>query len=159
MPDTFPESPFHKDPLIKGACLLTGHKRYRDWFLETDHPDYQNRAESYKSLSYTLNRDRNPKSPKVVPGFQSEQMDKQAPEFPSLGRQLLNLAGSAATFVKGGGKITSPEEQARRLAICESNVCGKFKGGRCTICGCHMKGWLAKVKGEDLHCPLPEPLW
>jgi hypothetical protein len=147
----FPEEPCSVCPRISLGlpmpcrAMTSGHSRYCDLVAMG--------REDYISL---LSENESPSSQEMVHGFQSEQVDKQAPEFPSLGRQLLNLAGSAATFVKGGAKVASPEEQERRLSICRSNVCGQWVDGRCAKCGCRL---MAKVKGQDLHCPLPEPLW
>jgi hypothetical protein len=74
--------------------------------------------------------------------------------FPPLATQAANLAGTVARFVASGGELATPEERARRLAICEG--CEFFKGRRCVKCGCRLR---AKVAMASEHCPLDPPKW
>lgn len=69
--------------------------------------------------------------------------------FPSLMQQARNLAGAVAEAVGSGFEPASPEEQARRLAICGG--CPEFVDGRCRQCGCHMP---YKVTLAAWHCPI-----
>jgi hypothetical protein len=76
------------------------------------------------------------------------------PDFPPLAEQAANLAGAAVRFVVSGLKVATPEEQARRLAICQA--CGHFSGKKCRICGCASR-WKARLSSE--HCPDKPPRW
>lgn len=71
------------------------------------------------------------------------------PAFPPLTEQAGNLAGAIVTAVASGGKLATPEERERRLAICAG--CPEFVAGRCRQCGCVM-GW--KVKLAAWRCPI-----
>lgn len=82
--------------------------------------------------------------------------DSPPPSFPPLREQAGNLAGAVGRFVASGLEVSTPEEQARRLAICRSNECGRFLDGRCRECGCRL---MAKVKMATEHCPLDPPKW
>ena len=73
----------------------------------------------------------------------------EEPGFPPLLEQSRNLAGAVVAAVASGGKQASPEEQARRLAICSS--CPEFVNGRCRKCGCFTN---FKVQLEAWHCPI-----
>jgi hypothetical protein len=77
-------------------------------------------------------------------------------EFPPLLTQARNLAGAVARFVASGLDVATPELRSQRLAICRSDVCGQFVGGRCKLCGCRL---AAKVASAVEHCPLDPPLW
>lgn len=77
------------------------------------------------------------------------------------------LAGKIASFAAAvTGPSASDAESARRLAICESNVCGHLVTRRgelyCGACGCP-KWKLAELKTKtrfaNLECPCDPPLW
>jgi hypothetical protein len=75
---------------------------------------------------------------------------------PSLATRAGYLAKAVVAAVATGGETVSPEERARRLAICAS--CEHFDDAarRCRVCTCHMP---LKVRLAAWHCPLPEPKW
>jgi hypothetical protein len=88
----------------------------------------------------------NPSSPLYAPQFERVLIKDDHVfaklQYPSLATQTGNAvaaAGRAVTaFARGEHVFVSPEEEARRGAICESNECGKFDATqrRCTLCGC-----------------------
>lgn len=83
--------------------------------------------------------------------------DASIAEFPPLMEQAANLARAVGRFVASGMKTTTPEEQARRLAIC--GECPHFSPvppGRCTLCGC-VTQLVARVASKD--CPDSPPRW
>jgi hypothetical protein len=83
-----------------------------------------------------------------------------APNMPSLGSMARRLSGTAAktitSAVSGKRILVSKDEQARRMAICDSCEFFNKQNKRCSKCGCFSK-WKSKLDSE--HCPLPEPKW
>ncbi len=79
---------------------------------------------------------------------------KAAP--PSLAARAGYLASAVVAAVASGGETVSPEERARRLAICES--CEHFDAAaeRCRRCTCYMP---LKTRLAAWHCPLDPPKW
>lgn len=65
-------------------------------------------------------------------------------------KMAANAAKSLIDFMASGFSVVSDEEQARRMAICES--CEHFDKGqrRCKICGCFAR---LKARIEREHCP------
>ena len=75
---------------------------------------------------------------------------KQTPKgrFPSVHRQVWNLARSLADFVADGCKTVTKEAYARRLEICDA--CDERRGNRCLKCGCRL---ALKARGQAFRCP------
>jgi hypothetical protein len=87
------------------------------------------------------------------------------PRPPSLGRQAVNALGAAGRVVKavatGRQVFSTPEERARRLAVCQGTTatpkCESYNpaSGRCSLtggCGCVAK-WKAMLESEVNECP------
>ncbi len=80
-------------------------------------------------------------------------------DYPSVGKMGLNLLGAATRMIvaaaKGEPVILPKEEQEKRLAIC-TRPCEFYdpQEGRCSQCGCKMKGLLlAKIRHATEDCP------
>lgn len=72
-------------------------------------------------------------------------------EEPSLTRKAIGIAMALVTHTAGGMQKASPEEQARRLSLCES-CAHKVKGkNKCRICGC---GLALKASWAEQRCPI-----
>ncbi len=69
--------------------------------------------------------------------------------FPSLRRQLWNLAGALTDFVSDGCTTVSEDQYRQRLAICDT--CEHRRNHRCGKCGCRLR-W--KARGRAFRCPL-----
>lgn len=69
----------------------------------------------------------------------------------SLVRRAKMLAGAVGRFVASGGERATPDERARRLAICGG--CEHFDAGgrRCRLCTCYMP---LKARLATEHCPV-----
>lgn len=89
----------------------------------------------------------------------------QNPQYPPMGQQLKNLAGSIGRTIKGaitGKRVTVPSEvKESRLEECRKcekwNAAGARGTGRCTVCGCSTN---AKLSLAAEQCPHPEgPRW
>lgn len=84
------------------------------------------------------------------------------PRPPSVLAQAGTLARAGISAVDaaihGESPIVGETEGNRRLAICQSNVCGQYDAAqiKCLACGCWLN-WKTRLACE--HCPLPEPLW
>jgi hypothetical protein len=82
--------------------------------------------------------------------------------YPPITRQIQNALGALGrageALATGQPVLATEEEQARRLAICESNVCGKYDSSqrKCSACGCFAN---LKKRLSTEHCPLDPPLW
>lgn len=133
MPEMCERCPMRDDPGTTCAAIVTGHKPY----CASADPRM---PEAVWRLSYEL-------AGEPVPA-------ERPAGFPPLVTQARNLAGAVVAAVKSGGKKASPEEQARRLAICAG--CDQFVGGKCRQCGCVAK-WKARLAAW--HCPLNPPRW
>jgi len=70
-------------------------------------------------------------------------------EFPSLNKQVWNLATSLTTFISDGMKLVSKEVYENRLHVCDS--CDRRTANRCTECGCNLS---LKAKGRAFTCPI-----
>ena len=70
------------------------------------------------------------------------------PKFPSLPKQVWNLAKSLAAFVSDGCKTLPRGDYEARLKICDQ--CGFREGGRCIKCGCNL---ALKARGRAFACP------
>lgn len=124
--------PFANHPTIRGAALVTGHRRWCE-LMDPDHPDYNPRVrDAYIRTTYRL-----------------AGMTPAPADFPPLAQQAANLAGAVGRFIASGMATTTTEERARRLAICEG--CEFFVGKRCQKCGCSL---AAKVAMASEHCPI-----
>jgi hypothetical protein len=77
-------------------------------------------------------------------------------DSPSLATRAGYLASAVVAAVASGGETVSPEERARRLAICAS--CEHFDAAaeRCRRCTCYMP---LKTRLAAWHCPLDPPKW
>lgn len=69
--------------------------------------------------------------------------------MPSLARQAAHLASDIAAAARSGFKSATPEEQMKRLAICEA--CPDLIRGRCRHCGCRMQ---YRATQEAWRCPI-----
>lgn len=159
MPDTFPESPFYDHPDIIGAAQLTGHKRYEEWFRETDHPNYEARVASYHDMTIHLQgqgsgREAGRKGPpRASTGLH------EPSQLPSWGVQVGRFAKAVgrqvAARVKGEATKVSPELQAARLEVCRA-PCVHYRDERCTHkgCGCRLSGVLNKSAMATERCPI-----
>lgn len=137
-------SPFVDHPTIRGAALITGHRRWCEK-MDPDHPDHDPRMRAaYIRTTADLN------------GLSPADLIAAAPtaDFPPLAEQARNLAGAVVRFVASGLARSTDAEQARRMAICGG--CDRFAGGRCRECGCSLAFKVA-MAGE--HCPLDPPKW
>ena len=81
---------------------------------------------------------------------------KEEPPLPSLPTRIANLTGQAlqeALNVAQGVDPVTPEEAAKRIEICRSNVCGKWRASdeTCSMCGCPM---LKKAPWRSAVCPV-----
>lgn len=80
-----------------------------------------------------------------------------APPMPPVAALLKNIGQAGARAlerVKQKQSVLRPtEEQVRLLAVCESNVCGRWEAGRqrCAECGCFGR---LKVRLAAEKCPL-----
>lgn len=72
------------------------------------------------------------------------------PEYPSLGRRALNLAGAVASHVASGLAVVDDGEKVRRIGICRSCPSYAAAEGRCLECGCYME---IKARWESGDCP------
>jgi hypothetical protein len=76
------------------------------------------------------------------------------PPVPSLGRRVVNFAVQSAKEAGAivlGARPPSADEVARRMSICQTNVCGQYRAdGRCAACGCPM---AAKSPWRSAKCP------
>jgi len=81
---------------------------------------------------------------------------KEEPPLPSLPTRIANLAGQViqeALDVAQGVDPVTPEEAEKRIEICRSNVCGKWRASdeTCSACGCYMK---SKTPWRSAVCPV-----
>jgi hypothetical protein len=81
------------------------------------------------------------------------------PPPPDAWRRAVNFTKAAARHVAGGMRKASPEESARRTALCVENVCGYYdaRAARCNHkdCGCHIGGTvLDKTSWAEQRCPV-----
>ncbi len=79
-------------------------------------------------------------------------------EGPGALRRVANFLKAAAKHVAAGAPKVSVEEASRRLAICETNVCGFYRDGVCQhpACGCTL---IEKTRWATERCPLEPALW
>jgi hypothetical protein len=174
MPDTFRQSPYRNDPVIKGAALITGHRRYAEWFKDPTAPDYQSKVESYCRLTEALNNvpagtrygaDGKPsreteraallRGGGVAEGSPESRTEAlaTAPRA-SLLSQAKGLVKHIAKEITDGGYQVPPEVSSERLAICKA--CPALVNSRCKLCGCYMP---FKVTRSVAECPAKPPLW
>lgn len=111
----------------------TKHERYRDLCAD-DWPDHEAyRAEMIRMVS-------------------------EPPSFPPMrtqaGKALVAAIRSAHAFLVSEPVRVLVKEQERRWSICLA--CEYLDGGRCRICGCHMR---AKTHLALERCPLDPPKW
>jgi hypothetical protein len=84
------------------------------------------------------------------------------PSNPGLATTIRNVVGAANRVIhaalQGQPVFADKDEAARRLAICESNVCGVYDAtnGRCISCTCFVK-WKTSLSTEQGKCP--KALW
>ena len=81
---------------------------------------------------------------------------KEEPPLPSLPTRIANLTGQVfqeALDVAQGVDPVTPEEAAKRIEICRSNACGKWRASdeTCSMCGCYMK---SKTPWRSAVCPV-----
>lgn len=69
--------------------------------------------------------------------------------MPSLVQRAANAAGAVVSAVADGFTAVSTEQQAARLAVCET--CEAFDGDSCRECGCRAS-WKARLRAWN--CPL-----
>ena len=75
---------------------------------------------------------------------------------PNAVRRVATFARAATKHIANGMQLVPEAEKARRLSICESNVCGKYKAGRCQRCTCSLQikaGWALE------QCPDTPSQW
>jgi hypothetical protein len=63
-------------------------------------------------------------------------MSQSFPHSPTLVERAQRYAAALWRHAKDGLRITSAEEIARRLAICQNCPSGEFDGAGCRVCGC-----------------------
>ncbi len=88
---------------------------------------------------------------------------------PNLLAKAQNLGRNMVTHVADGGRIASPEIQAERKAICQSNRCGLYDAASdgCWACGCSTRSaanWIGlnmetKRGWASSACPARPSLW
>lgn len=88
------------------------------------------------------------------------------PALPPWRTQAVNFAGAVGRTVgralSGRAVIAPKEVRDQRRAICQSNVCGKYRAedGRCSMCGCPCGDRVMdKTSWAGERCPHPERYW
>lgn len=90
----------------------------------------------------------------AIPTSEREPCPIDVPKyFPPVIDQAINYAHSLLKHSLAGFPIVSEEIQKERMAICESNECGKFEpqSKRCYECGCNLE---EKTSWATEECPI-----
>ena len=95
-------------------------------------------------------------TPEALAELRAIYRPKEEPPLPSLPTRIANLTGQVlqeALDVAQGVDPVTPEEAEKRIEICRSNVCGKWRASdeTCSACGCYMK---SKTPWRSAVCPV-----
>ena len=83
-------------------------------------------------------------------GFGERKPKPKKPAYPSLGRQVRNLAQTAGQVARNP-KPASEELYQKRMKLCRACTFFDPEQVRCRKCGCKLKG---KARFEAAHCPI-----
>lgn len=77
-------------------------------------------------------------------------------------KTVASFVRERAIWIATGRPMRGPEERAAIFEICQSNVCGAFKGSSCGICGCGLhptRDVLNKIAWATTSCPHKNKYW
>lgn len=77
-------------------------------------------------------------------------MSEEKHQMPSVVEQVSGFVTAAVKHVKSGAVNVAPEEQERRLNICNGCEFINADKNRCTACGCFL---MTKTKWATSKCP------